>query len=178
MYSGPLQPADEPGERQGTEGRRRDNNARDEGRGRIELERKNCGDHCGWHRGLEYRGLSCGAGQTDRLGHAETDERSEEPDDQALDAGHAQQRPQPHPEGELCDRDGSYAPFAATRAEREAKNDPRPSLEERYSDHAGYVRQFTEATEKLVAERLLLREDADLLIAKAKSAETAKRFGR
>jgi hypothetical protein len=84
----------------------------------------------------------------------------------------------PHPEGELCDRDGSYAPFAATRAEREAKNDPRLSLEERYGDHAGYVKQFTEATEQLVAERLLLREDADLLIAKAKSAETAKRFGR
>ena len=59
---------------------------------------------------------------------------------------------------------------------RSAKKDPRLSLEERYGDHAGYVKQFTAATEKLVAERLLLREDADLLIAKAKSAETAKRF--
>ena len=84
----------------------------------------------------------------------------------------------PHPEGELCDRDGTYAPFAATRAEREAKNDPRLSLEERYGDHAGYVKKFTEAAEQLVAARLLLREDADLLIAKAKSAETAKQFGR
>ncbi len=84
----------------------------------------------------------------------------------------------PHPEGELCDRDGSYAPFAATRAERIAKNDPRLSLEERYGDHAGYVKKFTEATEQLVAARLLLREDADLLIAKARSAETEKRFGR
>lgn len=84
----------------------------------------------------------------------------------------------PHPEGELCDRDGSYAPFAATRAEREAKNDPRPSLEERYGDHAGYVKKFNEATERLVATRLLLREDADTLIARANSAETAKRFAR
>ena len=84
----------------------------------------------------------------------------------------------PHPEGELCDRDGTYSPFAATRAEREAKKDLRLSLEERYGDHAGYVKQFTAATEKLVAERLLLREDADVLIAKAKSAETAKRFGQ
>ena len=66
--------------------------------------------------------------------------------------------------------------FAATRAERIAKNDPRPSLEERYGDHAGYVKKFTEATEQLVAARLLLREDADLLIARAKSAETARRF--
>jgi hypothetical protein len=84
----------------------------------------------------------------------------------------------PHPEGELCDRDGTYAPFAATRAEREAKNDPRPSLEERYGDHAGYVKAFTEEAERLVASRLLLREDAEVLVARAKSAEVAKRFGR
>ena len=84
----------------------------------------------------------------------------------------------PHPEGELCDRDGTYAPFAATRAERETKKDPRPSLEERYGDHAGYVKRFSEAAERLVAARLLLREDADALIARAKSAETAKRFGQ
>jgi hypothetical protein len=82
----------------------------------------------------------------------------------------------PFPEGELCDRDGSYAPFAATRAEREAKNDPRPSLEERYGDHAGYVKKFTEATNQLVAARLLLSEDAEVLIARAKSTDTAKKF--
>lgn len=84
----------------------------------------------------------------------------------------------PHPEGELCDRDGTYAPFAATRTEREGNGDPRPSLEERYGDHAGYVKKFAEAAERLVAARLLLREDADMLIARAKSAETAKRFGQ
>ncbi|MGH8634688.1 MAG: alpha/beta hydrolase domain-containing protein, partial [Burkholderiales bacterium] len=84
----------------------------------------------------------------------------------------------PYPEGELCDRDGTYAPFAATRAEREAKNDPRASLEERYGDHAGYVRRVEEAVKKLVAERLLLAEDGELFIAKAKSDETAKRFPR
>ena len=84
----------------------------------------------------------------------------------------------PLPEGELCDRDGTYAPFAATRAEREAKNDPRASLEERYGDHAAYVKQFSAATERLVAARLLLREDAEVLIARAKSPEVAKRFAR
>ena len=84
----------------------------------------------------------------------------------------------PFPEGELCDRDGTYVPFAATRAEREAKKDPRPSLEERYGDHAGYVRRVEEAVKKLVAERLLLAEDGELFIAKAKSNETAKRFPR
>lgn len=84
----------------------------------------------------------------------------------------------PFPEGELCDRDGTYVPFAATRAEREAKNDPRPSLEERYGDHAGYVRRMEEAANQLAAARLLLREDAERLVEKAKSPEVAKRFAR
>ena len=84
----------------------------------------------------------------------------------------------PFPEGELCDRDGTYAPFATTRAEREAKNDPRPSLEERYGDQAGYARQVEEAVKRLVAERLLLAEDGELFIAKAMGEETAKRFAR
>ncbi|MGH8701295.1 MAG: alpha/beta hydrolase domain-containing protein [Burkholderiales bacterium] len=82
----------------------------------------------------------------------------------------------PFPEGELCDRDGTYVPFAATRAEREAKNDPRLSLEEHYGDHAAYVRRVEAAVKKLVAERLLLAEDAEIFIAKAKSVEVANRF--
>ena len=69
-------------------------------------------------------------------------------------------------------------PFAATRAEREAAGDPRPSLEERYGDHSGYVRRVEEAVKKLVAERLLLAEDGELFIAKAQSGEVAKRFSR
>jgi hypothetical protein len=84
----------------------------------------------------------------------------------------------PFPEGELCDRDGTYAPFAGTRTERAAKSDPRPSLEERYGDHASYVRRVEEAVKKLVAERLLLAEDGETFVAKAKSVETAKRFAR
>ena len=80
----------------------------------------------------------------------------------------------PYVEGELCDRDGTYIPFAPTRAEREARSDPRPSLEERYGTHASYVRRFEEAAYKLVAQRLLLQEDAERLIARARSAESAK----
>jgi hypothetical protein len=82
----------------------------------------------------------------------------------------------PFPEGELCDRDGTYSPFAATRAEREEKNDPRPSLEERYGSHAAYVQRVAQAAQQLVAARLLLGEDAERFIAIAKSAETANRF--
>ncbi len=82
----------------------------------------------------------------------------------------------PYPDAELCDRFGTYAPFAATRTEREARGDPRLSLEERYGDHAAYVWRVEQAVKKLVAGRLLLAEDAALFIAKAKGEETAKRF--
>ena len=82
----------------------------------------------------------------------------------------------PYVEGELCDRNGTFRPFATTRTEREAAGDPRPSLEERYGDHAGYVRRVEETVKQLVAERLLLPEDGELFIAMAKSEATAKRF--
>jgi hypothetical protein len=82
----------------------------------------------------------------------------------------------PYPEGELCDRDGSYQPFARTRAEREATGDPRSSLAERYGNHAGYVAQFEAYTASLVHERLLLAEDAERLVEWARSAETAACF--
>src|SRR3989304_1202573 len=41
--------------------------------------------------------------------------------------------------GELCYRDGSFVPLAKSRAEREAKGDPRPSLEGRYRGKADSV---------------------------------------
>ena len=84
----------------------------------------------------------------------------------------------PFTEGELCDRDGTYKPFAATRAERESANDPRRSLAERYGDHAAYVKQVEDAAANLVASRVLLPEDAARLIARAKSAATTQRFPR
>lgn len=82
----------------------------------------------------------------------------------------------PFPEGELCDRFGTYAPFATTAAERAAKRDPRASLEERYGSHSAYVKRLRDAAEKLVAQRLLLREDAEQVVATAGSEEIARRF--
>jgi hypothetical protein len=82
----------------------------------------------------------------------------------------------PFPEGELCDRDGTYAPFARTRAEREARGDPRLSLEERYGSHASYVKRYEEAVQRLVAERLLLPEDGQRYMARARSTEVARLF--
>jgi len=77
----------------------------------------------------------------------------------------------PYPEGELCDRDGSYASFARSAAERARTGDPRPSLAERYGDPASYVRRVDEAASALVADRLLLAEDATRLVARAQQAE-------
>ncbi len=75
--------------------------------------------------------------------------------------------------GELCDRDGSYIPFAKSKAGREAVGDPRPSLEERYGTRAGYVVKVKAAADALVAERLLLPADAEAYV---KAAETSDRF--
>jgi uncharacterized protein (DUF924 family) len=74
---------------------------------------------------------------------------------------------------ELCDRDGSFIPFARTRAEREAAGDPRPSLEERYGGRDAYVARVRAAAEALVAERLLLPQDAAAAVA---AAEACDRF--
>ena len=70
---------------------------------------------------------------------------------------------------ELADRDGSFVAFARTKAEREAAGDPRPSLQERYGTKAHYIDQVRQAAAALVAERLLLQDDADRLIAIAEA---------
>jgi Alpha/beta hydrolase domain len=72
---------------------------------------------------------------------------------------------------ELCDRDGSFVPFAKTRAEREAAGDPRPSLEERYGSRADYVAKVKAAAEALVAQRLLLPADAERYVTAAEKNE-------
>ncbi|MEO8715619.1 MAG: alpha/beta hydrolase domain-containing protein, partial [Acetobacteraceae bacterium] len=71
---------------------------------------------------------------------------------------------------ELCDRDGTYVPFAATKAEREAAGDPRPSMQERYGTREVYVAKVREAADALVAARLLLPEDAANYVAAARSS--------
>ena len=82
----------------------------------------------------------------------------------------------PYPEGALCDRDGTYAPFARTRAEREARGDTRPSLEERYGSHAAYVARYEDAVQRLARERLILAEDVERYMARVRSEEIARLF--
>ena len=71
---------------------------------------------------------------------------------------------------DLCGLSGSYVPFAKTRAERQASNDPRPSLEERYGGQAGFVKAVEEATRALVSERFLLQEDAERYVQAARES--------
>ncbi len=72
-------------------------------------------------------------------------------------------------ENGLCNLQGSFIPFAATKAERLATGDPRPSLEERYPSRDAYLAAFRKAAEGLVAQRYLLPDDAALLIDRAES---------
>ncbi len=65
----------------------------------------------------------------------------------------------------ICKQGGTYRPFAATAAERKAKNDERLSLEERYPGGINeYVTKVRLATMGLVKDRLLLPEDATVIV--------------
>jgi hypothetical protein len=76
--------------------------------------------------------------------------------------------------GKICLLNGGFIPFARSKAERTASGDPRLSLEERYGSHDEYVEAVKAAAEKAVAERFLLREDADRLIAEATASNVLK----
>jgi hypothetical protein len=69
-----------------------------------------------------------------------------------------------------CDASGQMLVFAKTKAERLASGDLRPSLEERYSDHAAYVEQVTRAAKALKDQHFLMDEDVQAYIAAAQAA--------
>jgi len=73
--------------------------------------------------------------------------------------------------GRFCNNTGGFIPFAATRAERIAKGDPRPSLEERYPSHAAYVAKVKAQADRLVAQRYMLPADAARIVAEAEAAK-------
>ena len=62
---------------------------------------------------------------------------------------------------------GAYMPFPATEAERAARNDPRRSIEERYTSRDDFLAQIEAAGEKLVRERYLLEADLPQVIERA-----------
>ncbi|MEI9982225.1 MAG: alpha/beta hydrolase domain-containing protein [Aliidongia sp.] len=71
--------------------------------------------------------------------------------------------------GQQCALSGSSFPFEETKAERIAARDPRPSLEERYGSHQGYVCVVTRAANEAVGQRFLLSTAATTLIAEAQA---------
>jgi hypothetical protein len=76
-------------------------------------------------------------------------------------------------QGDACDLTGSFFPFAARPAERQP-GDPRPTLEERYGDHDGYVAAVRQAAAALLARGYLLPEDADAAVAAADASSTLR----
>ncbi len=76
--------------------------------------------------------------------------------------------------GRGCGFAGGFIPFAKTKAERLASGDPRPSLEERYRDHAGYVSVVKSAVDRLLLQHFLLPDDAERLIRQAEESNVLK----
>jgi hypothetical protein len=76
--------------------------------------------------------------------------------------------------GQICNYMGGMIPFARTESERRASADPRPSLEERYGSHAGYVAVVRKAAARAQAEGFLLKDDADALIRAADESKVLK----
>jgi alpha/beta hydrolase family protein len=77
-------------------------------------------------------------------------------------------------EGNTCGLSGSYIPFATTRSERLQSGDSRPSLEERYGNHDGYVRAVRAAVAELVRDRLLLPEDGERYVRDASASHVLR----
>ncbi len=71
--------------------------------------------------------------------------------------------------GGMCGASGLSIAFAPTRAQRVAAGDPRLSVQERYKDEADYVKRVGAAADRLVRERLMLREDAEAVKQEASS---------
>jgi hypothetical protein len=76
----------------------------------------------------------------------------------------------PFHQGQICNYVGGMLPFARTRAERLASQDPRPSLQERYGDHDGYVAAVRKAAGNAVTQGFLLPADADALLKAAQGS--------
>jgi hypothetical protein len=82
--------------------------------------------------------------------------------------------PRPFHAGQICNYAGGMIPFARTKAERDANNDPRLSLEERYGTHDRYIEAVKTAAQKAVKEGFLLQPDADALNKQAAASNVLK----
>ena len=69
---------------------------------------------------------------------------------------------------------GGFIPFATTKDERLASGDPRPSLEERYQTHDGYVAALSAAAQSVVRDGYLRQMDADAMIKQAEASRVLR----
>jgi hypothetical protein len=76
--------------------------------------------------------------------------------------------------GDLCDLTGMTVFLRRTKDERLAADDPRPSLEELYGNHDGYVDAVAQAARELARDRLLLPEDVEQIIAEAAASDVLR----
>jgi hypothetical protein len=70
-----------------------------------------------------------------------------------------------------CGFQGGWIPFAKTKAERIAHNDPRLSIEERYGTHEAYVSAVRKAADQAVRDRFLLPDDAARYVREAQDSQ-------
>jgi hypothetical protein len=68
---------------------------------------------------------------------------------------------------ELFSMAGSWIPFARTRAEREKRGDPRPSIGERYQGRDDYLQRVSAAARQLASRGYLLEQDVPKLVERA-----------
>ena len=73
-----------------------------------------------------------------------------------------------------CEANGQFIPFKTTKAERQAAGDPRKSLEERYKNHDGYVKEVAKAAKKLEKDGFLLAEDVQRYVDEAEASSVLK----
>ncbi len=62
----------------------------------------------------------------------------------------------------MCENNGSFVPFAATKDERLKSGDPRLSIAERYPREGDRAVAIEKAARQLVHDRLLLEEDVKI----------------
>jgi hypothetical protein len=67
-------------------------------------------------------------------------------------------------QGDSCDLNGGYIPFAGTKAQRMVTGDSRLSLQERYAGLADYQQHAKAAADQLVQQGLLLQSDENAAI--------------
>jgi hypothetical protein len=72
-----------------------------------------------------------------------------------------------------CEATGQYIPFEATKAQRIAAGDPRPSVQERYPSFAMYRAAVMNAVDSLVKDRFMLCEDTAAVYARLLQAGLA-----